>query len=127
MNRFDLIASRVAATKLASASVGSTTTLLKDAKNKHGEFKAGEKLKIVEYGKEYPWVVRAETSDGRRVSFLIEGAWRKLQGFPKPPSMGTIQRWSEDGATKSIDGHRVELDGYSPDGAPSWALVIGII
>lgn len=128
MSRIDIIANRVASTLVASVSVGGETTLIRDAKNKNFEFKAGERVKIVEYGKEYPYTVRVQSLDGtKRISFLVSNAWQKLHGFPKPPSMATIERWSNDGVAKSIDGHRVELDGYSPDGAPSWGLVMGIV
>lgn len=50
-----------------------------------------------------------------------------LAGFTKPPSVTTMAKWSEDGVAKSITGHRVELDGYGPDGSPAWTLVAGVI
>ena len=127
MNRFEMMASRVATMVLAGTSVGSEVKLLRDAKNKNGEFKAGESLKITGYNDKYPYIVKTETSDGRKISFLLSGAWQKLHGFPKPPSMNTLEKWSEEGVAKSVDGHRVEPDGYSPDGSPSWMLVMGLI
>ena len=118
---------RVAGVRFSSTSVGSEVELLRDAKNKNGEFKAGEKLKIVKYGKDYPYSVQLVAQNGRTISFLAEGAWKKLRGFPKPPSISTVERWNEEGVARSVDGQRVEPDGYSPDGAPSWCLVLGLI
>ncbi len=50
-----------------------------------------------------------------------------LSGFTKPPSMNTLEKWSNDGVAKSVTGARVEPDGYGPDGSPSWLLVLGFI
>ncbi len=43
------------------------------------------------------------------------------------PSVRTLKKWSSDGIAKSVTGHRVEPDGYGPDGSPSWLLVFGLI
>ena len=117
----------MAAERVASTSVGGEIELLKDAKNKNGEFKAGERLKIVKYGEKYPYTIKLISQDGRTISFLVSGAWQKLRGFPKPPSTNTLEKWNEEGMSKSVDGQRVEPDGYSHDGAPSWMLVMGIL
>jgi hypothetical protein len=50
-----------------------------------------------------------------------------LSGFTKPPSLKTMEKWSNDGVAKSVTGHRVEPDGFGPDGSPSWMLALGII
>ena len=47
--------------------------------------------------------------------------------FTAPPSMNTLQKWDSDGYSKTVTGHKVEPDGYGPDGSPSWLLVIGVI
>ncbi len=44
--------------------------------------------------------------------------------FFKEPSLRTLEKWSSDGIAKSVTGHRVEPDGYGPDGSPSWLLVM---
>ena len=115
------------ASEKVATSIGSDIELLRDAKNKNGEFKTGERLKITGYSNKYPWTVRTETADGRKISFLVEGAWKNLRGFPKPPSMNTVEKWHENGISRSIDGQKVEPDGFSPNGAPSWCLVLGLI
>ncbi len=47
--------------------------------------------------------------------------------FFKEPSVRTLEKWSQDGVAKSVTGHRVEPDGYGPDGSPSWLLALGLI
>lgn len=47
--------------------------------------------------------------------------------FFKEPSLRTLEKWSSDGIAKSVTGHRVEPDGYGPDGSPSWLLALGLI
>lgn len=111
-----------------SGSVGSRYRLLKDLSTKSGtQFKTGEELKVVEYGRDYPYLVKLQADDGRRLATRVQGAYAVLSGFPKPPSVGTMEKWDEDGASKAVDGTRVEPDGYSPSGAPSWMLVMGIV
>lgn len=69
------------------------------------------------------------TAEGAAREYRVRASvlHKYLAGFTKPPSESTLQKWSEDGVAKSITGHRVEMDGIGPDGAPSWALVAGII
>jgi len=43
------------------------------------------------------------------------------------PDDETLKQWFHDGICESLDGHRVELDGYSPDGAPSYFIALGMI
>lgn len=50
-----------------------------------------------------------------------------LKGYPKAPSLATLQKWSDELVSKTPTGARVELDGYGPDGSPSWLLVLGLI
>lgn len=130
MNKMAVVKELVAVAKelTASAGVGSAFRLLKDISTKAGaEFKTGEEVRIREYSKGYPWVVKLEAVDGRKMSLLVEGAYAKLSGFPKPPSLATMMRWSDEGVSRSVDGQRVEPDGFSSGGAPSWILVSGAI
>ena len=48
-------------------------------------------------------------------------------GYFTPPSVATMQRWSDSGIAKSVTGGKCEMDGYSDDGAPSWMLALGMI
>jgi hypothetical protein len=57
----------------------------------------------------------------------IERNHHKYTGFTKQPTDKTLQKRSFDGISKSITGKKVEPDGYGPDGAPSWELVLGYI
>lgn len=52
-------------------------------------------------------------------------AWLIVKG--SKPSLPTLERWSDNGVAKALDGCRVEPDGTCPHGAPSWMLVIGVI
>lgn len=50
--------------------------------------------------------------------------WEKLA---KVPSMATLQRWSDDGIAKSVNGKKTEPDGIDGEGFPSWFQALGII
>ena len=43
------------------------------------------------------------------------------------PTQSVVERWILDGVCESVTGERVEPDGYSYDGAPSWLLVFGLL
>lgn len=43
------------------------------------------------------------------------------------PSEAEIAAWVTDSVVEATDGEEVEPDGYSPDGAPSWLLALGMI
>ena len=119
---------RLAREMEAGASVGSSVKLLKPARTKLGvEFQAGEDVRVDSYSDRYPWTVRVSAPDGRKLSLLVEYAWKGLSGFAKPPSLSTMERWSEDGVARAVDGARTEPDGFSTSGAPSWMLVMGMI
>lgn len=47
--------------------------------------------------------------------------------FFKAPSNSTLEKWCDDGVAKTVTGHKVEPDGYGPDGSPSWLLAMGLI
>ena len=103
-------------------------TLLKDVRTKKGvEFSKGESLKLVKYGSKYPYGVKFQDESGNQIVLIAETAHKKLKGFPKPPSFNTMEKWMSDAVAKSIDGKRVEPDGFSPSGAPSWLLALGLI
>jgi hypothetical protein len=57
----------------------------------------------------------------------IQTAHTKMTGINKPPTINTLEKWSFDGIAKSVTGKKVEPDGYSYDGSPSWLLVVGVI
>lgn len=65
--------------------------------------------------------------DGRTVNIPFGMAYKCFIGFPKPPTTATLERWSFDGVAMSLDGFRVEPDGMSPNGLPSWLLALGMI
>jgi len=45
----------------------------------------------------------------------------------KPPSLATMERWSDNGVAKATDGCKVEPDGECPHGHKSWMMVMGVI
>lgn len=45
----------------------------------------------------------------------------------KTPSMKSLEKWTFDSVCKSVTGKRVEPDGWSDDGSPSWLLALGMI
>lgn len=76
-----------------------------------------------------------------RVSFTYAGMNRRLMvsnlhasvkalngvKFRKMPSIGQLEKMSNDGVCTTVTGHRVEPDGFGPDGSASWLLVAGVI
>ena len=101
--------------------------LIKDVKTKNNQFQRGTKFRVVKYNDRYPYLVILESDQGLKLSVTPEGGSKLLRGFPKPPSMSQMERWMENGVANSIDGKRVEPDGISPSGAPSWLLALGLI
>jgi len=102
--------------------------VIRDIKTKKGvEFKLYDELFLESYDKVYPYWMRLSAKDGRRLVLMPSTVHKVLKGFAKPPSMGALRRWSMDGVAKAVDGARVEPDGFSPDGAPSWLLVMGLV
>lgn len=45
----------------------------------------------------------------------------------KQPSLASLERQSNDGVVKALDGCLVEPDGMCPHGLPSWMLRLGYI
>jgi len=101
--------------------------LKKDTKTKNNEFEQGTVFTVVEYTRKYPYWIKMEDSQGRVLVVPPDRGYRLLNRFPKPPSPRQMEKWMMDGVAKSIDGKRVEPDGFSPSGAPSWLLVLGMI
>jgi hypothetical protein len=127
MNRMNLAKELV---KLAGSLVSSRSyELLRDAHTKKGaDFKAGTILRVDHYVNEHPhYLIKLVDNSGQTLAVTAEGAYRYLRGFPKPPSPSTMEKWSDEGVARAVDGSRVEPDGVSPDGAPSWLLVMGMI
>jgi hypothetical protein len=51
-----------------------------------------------------------------------------VSGFPKPPTIRTLEKQEQTGNYKSVSGKRAyEMDGNSEDGAPTWMLVLGLV
>jgi len=50
-----------------------------------------------------------------------------FKGFYKMPTMRTLEKQGNDAIVTTPTGHRVEPDGYGPDGIPSWLMVLGVI
>lgn len=48
-------------------------------------------------------------------------------GMSKPPTMSALEKMNDKGVCSTVTGARVEPDGYGPDGAPSWLLVMGMV
>ena len=102
--------------------------LKKNVRTKKGdEFERGITFKVVSYDSKYPYLVRLESDDGRKFAVAPSSAYRIFERFPKPPSFRTLTKWMDDNVATALDGKRVEPDGFSPSGAPSWMLVEGLI
>jgi hypothetical protein len=51
----------------------------------------------------------------------------KAEPCDAPPTLATMERWSDNGIARATDGCRVEPDGTCPHGHKSWLLVLGCI
>jgi len=47
--------------------------------------------------------------------------------YGTPPAVEDLAEWDDDGGYLAVDDCWVEPDGYCVHGAPSWALVLGLI
>lgn len=63
--------------------------------------------------------------DGLQHTTKVKNLPAILKGYPKAPSLATLQKWADDLVSMTPTGVRVEPDGYGPDGSPSWLLVMG--
>lgn len=43
------------------------------------------------------------------------------------PSLKALEKWSNEGYCMTPDGYKVEPDGESPNGVPSWARIMGYL
>ena len=103
--------------------------LLRDVKLKTGvEFRVGQMMELsfdVKHtnGRPWPGVLKATADDGN--SFITSQFFNNF-GL-KPPTIKTMEKWSEAGIARSVYGKKVEPDGYDVLGSPSWLIVMGMI
>lgn len=91
---------------------------------------AGTKLEIFFSEKNHAKAVFIH--DGIRRGLLVSNLHATVKAtngvkFRKPPGLATLERQSNDGVCMTVTGHKVEPDGFGPDGSPSWLLVMGVI
>jgi hypothetical protein len=74
----------------------------------------------------------------KRPSFdLTSGPKRENDGLPvwiewngeqfDTPSFEEIESWVYDSVCEALDGSRIEPDGWTHEGCPSWLLALGLI
>jgi len=61
----------------------------------------------------------------KRAKYDALPQWAK--GVKTIPGIRTLEKWSNDGVAKTVDGQRIEPDGTADNGAPSWLIVLGLI
>lgn len=99
--------------------------LVSDLKSSTGRiFPKGSEVEVKPFGVHGIKVFHQDHA--KAICVKYERASVYLQGFPKPPSQKQIERWYEQGICQSVDGKRVEPDGYSPNEWPSWMIVMGV-
>ena len=105
-----------------------TYTASKDLKFKDGTTLAKGTVVTVSYeGTREKAESMTLNHDGTTHKIRIENGHKYLKGFPKPPNISTLEKWSEEGIGKTPSGYQTEEDGHGPDGSPSWLLVMGLI
>lgn len=94
----------------------------RDLTTKGGTFiPAGSSVKVSYDGK----TTRARlVVEGTEKSFVAEvkSLGNILEGYPKLPSIARLSKMMDAGVCPTPTGHRVEPDGFGPDGSPSWLL-----
>ena len=123
----EAIATKVASMVLTAAS--KNTTMARALHNKGGaEFKTGERV-TVSWEEDVPFktIIESVEEPGKRLKIPTKIVSAVLHGYPKAPSINTMEKWLDDGVAKSILGKRVETDGYDSDGSPSWLLALEYI
>ena len=100
------------------------STLKRDVTLKDGrKFFKGEDAKVNFVGDS----ILSITASNDTFKIRASKGYKTLEGFCKPPSIATLERWCNDGVAKSITGDRCEPDGYGDENSPSWLLVLGYI
>lgn len=78
--------------------------------------------------KDGKWSVRTPKPgmrDELKTRLIANGYTIKKEVFP--PSLATMEKWSDDGIARTLMGERIEPDGTGKDGCPSWFLHYGVI
>ena len=91
---------------------------------------AGTKLEIFFSEKNHAKAVFIH--DGIRRGLLVSNLHATVKAtngvkFNKCPSLARLAKMNDDCVCTTVTGHRVEPDGFGPDGSPSWLLVMGVI
>jgi hypothetical protein len=68
---------------------------------------------------------RYNTDSAKSLPLVV--AYKYLKGFSKPPTMKTLEKYSNDAIAKTPTGFKTEPDGFGEDNSPSWLLVMGLI
>lgn len=110
-------------TKLKKSLTSKKGVVINEGETVEVRFDVRGKDTIREHNEFLPYYVSLNTEDGRRIVVPIK---LKSLGL-KLPGQRKLQRWSFDSVAKSVFGTRVEPDGWSYDGSPSWLLALGLI
>jgi hypothetical protein len=78
------------------------------------------------FSERYPGSIFIKTDSAVLIG-KVSFAHKYLEGFRKPPTMKTLNKWSWDGIARSVLNQKVEPDGWDCFGSPSYLLVYGII
>lgn len=103
-------------------------TALKDTKFKDGTTLAkGTSVTVTYSGNRDKSRYMTLNHDGTTHTVSIENGYNLLKGYPKPPSMATLEKWDSEGISKTPSGYQTDPDGFGDDDSPSWLLVMGLI
>jgi hypothetical protein len=69
--------------------------------------------------------IRIERFARAATTISLMPAWART--ITDLPTEAEISSWITDSVVEATDGEKVEPDGYSPDGAPSWLLALGLV
>jgi hypothetical protein len=90
------------------------------------EIPAGSKIHVDFSPKKSPGNIFITYKGDTKISQTATAS-KWIKGIAKCPTQRTLEKRMFDGISRSVTGRKVEADGYSYDGSPSWELVLGFI
>ena len=79
----------------------------------------------IEYLADRHSVCKVHLENGQSWITQIAKLHAKVAGYPKPPTLQTLEKWCHECYCETPEGERVEPDGYGK--APSWMLILGLV
>ena len=109
--------------------VGASAKRLKrDIQLKDGTIVLKNTLVTVEFDPDHPSLAILKIAgQAKPVKVSTINLEAYLPGFKTPPSRATLRAWAARDICQTVTGKTVAVDGWGPDGSPSWLLVLNML